>query len=45
MFSNPEYDEFIIDHPVFFEFYDFWNCGTTQEINEQFDSVWSDYAN
>ena len=45
MFSNLELDEFVIDHPVFFEFYDVWNCGTTEEINEQFNSVWSSYAN
>ena len=45
MFSNLELDEFVIDHPVFFEFYDVWNCGTTEEINEQFNSVWSNYSN
>ena len=22
-----------------------WNCGTVEEVNEQFNSVWSDYAN
>ena len=45
MLGNQESDEFIINHPVFFEFYDVWNCGTAEEINEQFNSVWSDYAN
>jgi hypothetical protein len=45
MLSNPESDELIINHPVFFEFYDVWNCGAVEEINEQFNSVWSDYAN
>jgi hypothetical protein len=45
MFGNPEFDEFVIDHPVFFEFYDVWNCGTAEEINKQFNSVWGDYAN
>ena len=45
MFESPESVEFIIDHPVFFEFYDVWNCGTVEEINEQFYSIWSDYAN
>ena len=45
MFGNPGFDQSIIDHPVFFEFHDVWNCGTTEEINEQFNSVWSDYAN
>ena len=45
MFTNPEFDEFIIDHPFFLEFYDVWNCGTAEEINKQFNSVWGDYAN
>ena len=45
MLGNQEFDEFIFNHPVFFEFYDVWNCGTVEEINEQFNSVWSDYAN
>ena len=45
MFESPESVVFIIDHPVFFEFYDVWNCGTVEEINEQFNSVWSEYAN
>ena len=45
MFGNPGFNQSIIDHPIFFEFYDVWNCGTTEEINEQFNSVWSDYAN
>jgi hypothetical protein len=45
MLGNQEFDEFIINHPVFFEFYDVWNYGTVEEINEQFNSVWSDYAN
>ena len=45
MLGNQEFDEFIINHPVFFEFYDVWYCGTVEEINEQFNSVWSDYAN
>ena len=34
MIGNQEFDEFIINHPVFFEFYDVWNCGTVEEINE-----------
>ena len=45
MVGNPEFEEFINDHPVLFEFYDVWNCGTVEEINEQFNSVWSEYAN
>ena len=45
MFGTLEIDDSIIDHPVFFEFYDVWNCGTIEEVNEQFNLVWSDYAN
>ena len=45
MFGNSGFDEFVINHPVFFEFYDVWNCGDIEEINKQFNSVWSDYAN
>ncbi len=45
MTTKTDFNASIIDHPVYYDFYDEWNCGSEKEVNEQFDFIWNHYAN